>query len=506
MKTHQARSLKYWLSGIIAGGLLLAPSLRANEESRALITRGAAELGRNNPAAALEHFQNATKADPQDGDAHFLTGVALNRLKRHREALASLQEAERLKTQYRDLHFELGWARLFERQYQRAVDALTHYESIKPGRALTQELLGRAYLGLNQDDKAEVAFREALKRDARLAPTCNYYLGAIAMRRGEREKAAQLLDAVARQQPESVIGQSARSLLESHPAQSRRWSVAASAAFGYDSNVIQLDPSQPLPPGLSKRHALSGQFSVAAAYDLVRQPDDVVTLGYELSGTFYDGISSFDTIDNRLALLWRRRLDQRLALNLGADNRYSQIGGDAQSYDLTFPLSLDVRLNDWVVVRPSYTFIYSQNFLAVAPTLDRDGTAQSLGVTAFLRCPKSRATGHIGLAHRWNDTDGGDYDYESDTISAGLNMPLPGRAALDVSYSRIFERYDNPNSFSGFTTNRRDDVDIVRVEVSKILAAGWSVWAAYNHVRDDSNLPTFDYSRHTWTAGVTFRY
>jgi Flp pilus assembly protein TadD len=482
------------------------PSATADETSQALIQRGAVELGRGKPAEALAHFQNATQTDPQDGDAHFLAGVALNRLGRHAEALKSLQQAERLKTEYRDLYFELGWAYLFTRQYQRAVESLTHYEKIKPGRAVAQELLGRAHLGLNQDDEAEAAFREALQRDARLAPTCNYYLGAIALRRGEREKAAQLLNELVRQQPTTAIGQSARSLLEAYRADGRRWSIALGAALGYDSNVIQLDPSQPLPPDVSKRHARSAQWSVAVAYDLMRQRDDLVSAAWELSGSFFDGISSFDTIDNRLALWWRHRVDERLSWNAGVDNRYSEIGGDAQSYDLTFPLSLDLRLNQWLVVRPSYAFAYSQNFLAVASALDRDGTAHTLGVTAFLRPANARLTARIGLSHRWSDTDGGDYDLESDTFSAGFNLPLPQRATLDVSYSRIRERYDNPNSFSGFTARRRDDVDIVRVELAKALDARWLLQAAFNHVRDNSNLPTFDYKRHTWTLGVTFRY
>lgn len=495
----------YWLPIVVALAMFRVAPLYANELSRQFIEHGAAELGRGNPAAALVDFQQAKQADPQDGAAHFLAGVALNRLGRHGEALKSLQRAEQLETEFRDLYFELGWAYLFTHQYQHAVDALTHYEKIKPGRAVAQELLGRAFLGLNQDDKAEAAFREALRRDARLAPTCNYYLGAIALRRGEREQATRLLDAVVADQPATAAGRAARGLIEAQLADPRRWSFAASVAGGYDSNVVQLDASQPL-PSVTKRHAVFSQVSLATGYDLLRTHADHVNVSYEIAASFYEGISSFDAIDQRLALRWRHRLNERLALNAALDNRYSRIGGESLSYELTLPLSLDTRLTDWAVLRLSYAFGYAENFLSVAPTLDRDGTAHTLGAMLFVQCPPHGATARVGYAHRWNNTKGSDYDYESDIVSAGVNLPLAWRTALDVSYMRLFERYDNPNSFSGFTVARRDDIDILRVELSKAIDARWSVWTVFNYVRDDSNLPTFDFERHAWTAGVTFRH
>jgi tetratricopeptide (TPR) repeat protein len=487
--------------------LMMSLPALASEASRGLIQQGADELGRNRFTEALALFQQAAAADPQDGEAYFLEGAALNRLGRYGGALESLQQSEKLKTAQSELYFELGWAYLFTRDYERAIEALTSYEKTRPGRGLTQEFLGRAWLGLDQDAKAEPAFQEALRREARLAPTSNYYLGAIALRRGDREQAAALLEDLSRQKPASDIGRSARALLDTQRIPPERpWSIALSASGGYDSNVIQLDPTLPLPAGLDKRHAVFTQLSAAGAYDILRTSEDAVSAGYGLSGALYNDISEFNTFDNRLSLAWKHRLDQQMSLNLGVDNRYGQIGGNSQSYDLTLPLSLDVRLADWAAIRPSYTFLYSENFLPVAAALDRDGTSHAPGVTLFLRDPATRITGRFGYSHRWDETDGSDYDLESDTLSVGVNWPLPERVALDASYSRIFERYDNPNSFTGFTLARSDDVDIARAELSKTLNARWSVWAAYNYIRDDSDLAIFDYTRQTGTAGVTFRY
>ena len=484
----------------------LMPALYANEASRGPVIRGGAELTRNRFAEALQFFQQAVAADPQDGDAHFLTGLALNRLGRHSEALASLEQAEKLKTQYRDLYFELGWAYLFTRQFKQAVSALTRYETIKPGRGIAQELLGRAHLALGEDDKAEAALREALRRDPRLAATCNYYLGALALRRGEKEKAVSLLEDLSKKEPSTAVGRSARTMLETERARERRWSLSAAVGGGYDSNVIQGNASGPLPSGISHRDAGFAQTFAGAGYDLIRAPADLLRADYEFNANVYGDVSDFDTTDHRVALSYRHQFKDRVAVNLGLDNPFGEVGGDPSSYDLAFSPALDIRLADWAVLRVPYMLTASENFISVAAPLNRDGTSQTLGVVQFLQCPPLGMTGRVGYSHIWNETEGSDYDSNSDAILAGVNWSLPWKMTLDVSYARIFERYSNPNSFTDFTLRRRDDVNLLRVELSKSLDQHWSVRAAYDFARPDSNLPTYDYQRHAFTMGVNFRY
>lgn len=506
MKDNASRKLTIHLVAIALVWVGLASALNADEKSQALIVRGAAELGRNRFAEALVLFQQAVQADPKDGDAYFLSGLALNRLGRHSEALASLQQAEKLKTQYRDLYFELGWAHLFLREYQRAIDLLTHYESIKPGRGLAQELLGRAYLALNQDEKAEAAMREALRRDPRLAPTANYYLAVIALRRGEREKAAKALQDLAQQQRGTAVGQSASDLLDQQRLGERRWNLGFSLQGGYDSNVIRLGDRTAVPPGLSRRDAGSTQLSLGGSYDLVRGDTDNLRALYDFSASFYHGISDFDTLDHRFSLLYRHSFSNLLAANLAMDHHYGEIGRRPLSYDFTLSPSLEVRLTDWLTVGIPYSVTISKDYLSVARPLDRTGNAHSLGFGFSLPSLPGGLRARLGYNHTWNRTDGSDYDFQSNSILVGLNLPLPWQTTLDTSYTRIFERYDNLNSLSGFTLRRRDDVDIVRVQFVKSLTPHWFVRLAYDFVRDDTNLRIFNYHRHVGTAGVIFRY
>ncbi len=477
-----------------------------DEASQALAHRGAGELTRNRLAEALALFRQAVAADAQDGDAHFLAGLALNRLGRHAEAVKSLQQAEKLKTQYRDLHLELGWAYLFTRQFQQAVLALTHYESIKPGRGLAQELLGRAYLALGQDEKAEASLREAMRRDARLAPTSNYYLGAIALRKGEGEKGAALLQDVSKNQPSSSVGRSAQTLLDRQRAKDRRWSLSLSAGGGYDSNASQRGTDELVPTEIGRGGTGFGQFSAGGTYDLVRGEADDLTVGYEFAAQVYDDLSEFNSLDHRPFVQYRRKFKDRAALNLNMENHYGEIDEDPSINDVVFSPSLDVKLAEWAVLRLPYTLTWSENFIPVERPLDRDGLSQTLGIVQFLKCERLNMVGRVGYVHIWNRTDGSDYDYDSDSVLVGVNWSLPWKITLDVSYARIWEGYANPNSFTDFSRRRRSDVDLVRVEVVKALNDHVWLRTSYDFAGSDSNVSIYKSDRHAWSAGVILRY
>jgi len=491
------------LAGLTLGGQ--AAALWADEASQALARQGAAELGRSRFAEALALLEKAIAADPQDGDARFLAGLALNRLGRHREALATLREAEKLKTQYRDLHFELGWALLFQGENRQAIAALSHYESLKPGRGLTQELLGRAHLALGEDAKAEAALREALRRDPRLAPTCSYYLGAIALRRGEARKGAELLEDLAQRQPDTAAGRSARDLLERRRAADRRWSFAATFAAGYDDNAVQAGRNEPLPPGLDRRRAALASTTLEAGYDLLRTPDHALRAELAFASTAYRDVAAFNATDYWARLRYWRRLADRFAANAVIEGHYGELGGDPYSRDLAFAPSLDISLAPWAVLRASYAVARSDNRLSVGPVLDRDGTAHTVGLTQFLRLSPA-LTARLGYFHTWSRTDGRDYDMDSDSLVAGLAWQLPGRAALDLSYARAFENYAHRNSFTGFTRRRDTDLDLVRLHLTKELTDHWSIWTTLDWVSSDSNIALYDFNRTAWALGFTFRY
>ena len=191
---------------VLIFGLSFPIFVSASTDSRARIEEGIAELKEKEFKKALKKFRTAEKADPQDDEALFFQGAALNRLGRHKAALESLEKAKVMGSQHPDLAFETGWSLMRENRFEEAVQQLEQYERAHPGRAQTSEFLGRAYLGLGKHEKAEAEFQEALKRDPALKPTVALYMVAVAADQKNSAQAAEYLKTIIRESPDSPIG------------------------------------------------------------------------------------------------------------------------------------------------------------------------------------------------------------------------------------------------------------------------------------------------------------
>lgn len=150
---------------LAAAMLTLAVSAQASPQSQRLIGEGRALLTKGNVDGALAKFDAAAKADPNDADALYFQGAALNRLMRHGQALARLQAAQQNGLKKAGMDFEMGWALLGTDRFGDAIRRLQAYDRAKPGVGKTSELLGRAHMGLKQYDQAEAYLKEAIRRD-----------------------------------------------------------------------------------------------------------------------------------------------------------------------------------------------------------------------------------------------------------------------------------------------------------------------------------------------------
>src|SRR5260221_10170165 len=85
---------------------------RGSSQSVALTRQAAVALDEHRVADALKKLDEAIAADPDDAQAVFFNGVALNRDGRSQEALDSLDKAPRMGSTHQDMAFERGWALL----------------------------------------------------------------------------------------------------------------------------------------------------------------------------------------------------------------------------------------------------------------------------------------------------------------------------------------------------------------------------------------------------------
>jgi tetratricopeptide (TPR) repeat protein len=189
----------------------------ASPQSHQLVLMGHADLNAGNYQEALKKFDAAIKADPNDAEAVYFSGAALNRAGRFEDALSRLQGAFAMGYRQPGLAFDSGWALLRLGHWAEAIAQLEYFERNIGGRGKTSEFMGQAYLGLRQYDQAEAKLKEAIQRDADLKPTVLLYLALLERERKNPAAAEGYLEMLLSEAPDSAIARAVKKQMDPVP-------------------------------------------------------------------------------------------------------------------------------------------------------------------------------------------------------------------------------------------------------------------------------------------------
>ncbi len=485
----------------------------ASDKSGEEIAKGAAELKKSHYRKALQHFDDATQADPADADANFFQGVALNRLGKFAPAYALFELVRKKGLAHPDLDFEAGWSLTGMKLYKEAIVRLTAYEEAHPGRGQTMEFMGRCQLALGEEEKAEAAFREALRRNPKLEATVNLYLAALEKRRGNPQAAAgHLRSVIASDTPVARAFREEAETLRAgrpRPAEEKPWRVDLSATGGYNDNVIALGNTIPLPPDISGKDSPFTRLTAEAAYDFRLSSKGVLTAGYAFLADIYPDLSAADTLDHTGYLNYRHAIDERWSAALLFSEEFTQVGGKDFRNQATVRPALSYRLGLNASVELSYARSEAEYLFPVtAPVLDRDGHSDSAALLYRFNAQDLGLRGSVGYTHTSNAADGADFDFEADSASLRLAKTLPWDILAEAAYNYSDYRYNNPNSFAGagFAFKRGDAAHGVSAGLSRPINKQSRLFLRYSRTRTDSNISVFDYEQNVWNGGVEVRF
>ncbi|HEY2987004.1 MAG TPA: tetratricopeptide repeat protein [Candidatus Binatia bacterium] len=213
----KCRKALFVAAGVAACALGLRAIAAASPQSHQLVVMGHADLSAGNYQEAVKKFDAAIKADPNDAEAVYFSGAALNRAGKFKDALARLQGAFAMGYRQPALAFDSGWALLRLGYWTEAIAQLEYFERNIGGRGKTSEFMGQAYLGLRQYDQAEAKLKEAVQRDADLKPTVLLYLALLERERKNPEAADGYLEALFQQAPDSAIARTLKKQMDPIP-------------------------------------------------------------------------------------------------------------------------------------------------------------------------------------------------------------------------------------------------------------------------------------------------
>ncbi len=511
------RRLRGWAAygcAIICGVAVFVSEAEASPQSRALIREGVTAMQAGDAKTAEARFRAALRADPSDSDALVHLAALANRYGNWRAAYNLARSAKALKNNHPDLDFELGWAELETERFQAAITSLERYDAAHPGRALTEELLGRAELALGQIAKAKARFEDVAARDPNLRPNALYYLAQIQSMQGANNDAARTLARLSHESPDSPMN---RVLLEKaaqvEPSQPKFWSLTFLGGIGYNDNVIGTDDGVPLPPEITGRASGFWRAALDGSVTVYREQGRRLALGYTLQRDRYlrAGLHQYDVTDHYPHIDASIALTPELAAGLRIGDELTYVGGKKfrESYDGR--VSLAWRAHDWAVIEGAVR-LQHMDYRQPPPfaVQDRTGDAYGFTVTAYLTPPNRWGIeGYVGWSHGSNDTDGTDFRNDSDVILAGASMPLPWKIDAVLNYSHSFDRYSEVNSFAGpFGNgfNRSDDIDALTLQFTRPIVGPVSAFGRYDYVNNSSNINLYRYEQNVITTGLIARF
>lgn len=277
-----------------------------------------------------------------------------------------------------------------------------------------------------------------------------------------------------------------------------RFKLTLSPQFGWDSNIVGLDPNTPLTQGNTTFSSYFAGAYLDARYYLIRNNRQILELDYQLMGRDYPESQRLSWLDNLLTALGRQPLNEWADLEVRAslEEAFMRDGGHFRTQRtigsgfLLEPFhDLQIRLfGDW-----SLASYYDPS----PPEQNRDGTIARIGAEFAIDLGRGWTVAPY-VTYNTYQAQGSDYD--SHGWEEGIIVRPQEFLGFKVTGTFIFgqQEYAHPNSLSNFTEERSDrtyqvTLGIVFKQLERVI--GYAPAISISYVRHDSNIGAFKYHR-----------
>ena len=366
--------------------------------------------------------------------------------------------------------------------------------------------LGATYYRLGRYEEAEREF-QALAPDPKWAPLARYNLGLSAQRAGRPQQAMEYFGEAHRTTADPNLRALAATTFERlrGAPPSPQTSAVISLAGGYDTNAT-LSPDAAT-VGVSHQGDL---FVEALAVATHRFAGDSAR-GWVAHGGLvlrrYGDLSQFDVTGSRAGLSYETE-SSRLQTSVGAYFDTAYIGGDRLEQVASVDAQARRRLDAGGELRGRYQF----GHIAGGGGFEYlDGWQQRLSADAGFALASAllRVGYQLELNHRRDLEQEGEFFSASPTrhsLFATVALRNVGGWQADARGEYRVSRYGDPNrlNVNGGTleVTRKDDRFGFALRANRRLSPPWRVFIDYSYYRNESNLDTYDYSRHQLMAGI----
>ncbi len=294
------------------------------------------------------------------------------------------------------------------------------------------------------------------------------------------------------------------------PTEAPDWGAQFTLGVGYNDNVV-LRPDKvfgTLPPELSDESDAVFTESLSAWKRFIGDARSGAIARASISGVQYPDQDDFNQFYLNGGVLAYHSVDN-LRFELGVDLGYANVDGDTFSGTAGASATIRWQQTDRTRSNLTYRYTFREFDFDVLAEEDRDGSLHVVTFVQDVYLPINERTLHLMPYAEFGleDTDGA--SSENDFWAAGLRgrIALTDRLTLFGGFSYRDREYDNPHIRSGFTTRRDDELWQLGGGVQYALSDKTRLTLAYQHLDNDSNLPTlFAYEQNTVMLAITFLF
>lgn len=500
-----------------------------------LLEEGIRQYQSENYEEAIEILEKVRAQEPESSLAAFFLGMAYKQAMDYEKAAVHLEAALKLKpavkealVEYVNILFQLErfdeakkWVQV-AREQNIAPASIAFLE----GMILSRE---RKYTD------AVASFEKAKSLDPNLAQAADYQIALCYMNESNFAKAQERFRATASYDPNSDVAVYARQYLEAVESRlfyTRPLRVTLGLSVGYDSNVISKPRNENLAGGTGDPGGGILSPSVRIEYVPRFEGPWLFNAMYASSATLNQHyVHSRDAFNHTLSVIPGYNFGRFSVSLLGSYTYYSLRtdsdivpDGNAgykhyEDYFTGGPI-VKILLTERQILELFAGYdkknYYNQVILSDNSLRDAEGLRAYLSWVWFFW-----GNGFINLRYDVNReaANGSYWDNISNRISASAVLPvLPdsltrkiGSVYFQLAGSYTGQDYTYPQPYldvdgMGKYDKRKDKTYLGSAGLYWDISKNWTCTLQYTHIKADSNIPVYEYTRNLYTAGLEFRF
>jgi len=515
-------------------------------EAEVSVAEGVLAYEQQRYSEALPFFMRGAEQNPLNVRAHYYTGLTYLALKQPDQAIAPLEKAHQLRPTDPDISFQLGVAFFSIKAYDKAGPLLEAVYQQTPERKNLGYYTGLTRYQDQQYAEAVEAFDTNVATDPNLQQLTRFYRGLALGVLGLTQEAASELEAVQRIQAVSPLTAASVRIRDELMAarritESKRFRAQVSVGGFYDDNVAInpnkesiTNPNQQLilnnlrsrkttAPGMLASVLLdyaffrNGPMEATATYSFFQTLNfnanlDTFNLQNHLVGLggFYRGVAY--TLPYQVALQYT--YDYLLLDMDGFLSRHTPtLSGTLVPPTFTAPLigSVANLTNGLFRYQVKEFFRESGDGDSRFQSESRDAHNIMTGFVHTFRFAEDRFLVRAGYQYDHEAADGRSFSYHGHRLTTGWQATLPwGQLTLRHDYDVHWRNYNNAQTLftdeDGVLSRRDDRQQTHLVQLIKPLPYNLTFTAQYQHIKNGSDIPVYDYTKNVFTGLITWAY